>query len=72
MLFVDTNNHLKTIPSNFDIKCQSNSESYEQHGFLGPSLGVVRIFLNYGGRFFQRERTFSYIKFKFGFIIETI
>ena len=32
MLFVDTNSHLTTKTYDFDIKCQSNSESYDQHG----------------------------------------
>ena len=41
MPFVDTNSHLTTKPSYFDIKCHSNSESYDRHGFLGPTLGVV-------------------------------
>ena len=48
MPFLDTNSHLTTKPYNFDIKCSANSESYDQHGFLGPSLGVVRI-LEYSG-----------------------
>ena len=43
MAFVDTNSHLTTKPSNFDIKCHSNSERYDQHVFLGPGLGVVII-----------------------------
>ena len=33
----DINGFLMTKPSNFDIKCQGNSESYDQHGFLGQS-----------------------------------
>ena len=44
MPFVDTNSHLKTKPTNFDIKKYCNSESYDQHNFFGPSLGLVRIF----------------------------
>ena len=31
MQFVDTNSYLTTKPSNFDLKCQSNSESYDRH-----------------------------------------
>ena len=34
MPFLDTNSHLTTKPYNFDIKCQSNSESYDQHSFF--------------------------------------
>ena len=55
MPFVDTNSHLTTKPSNFDIKCHSNCESYDRQGFFGPSLGVVRMVI-YGWRFFQRKR----------------
>ena len=44
MPFVDTNSHLTTKLHKFDIKCQSNSKSYDQHCFLGPKLGVVRFF----------------------------
>ena len=42
--FVDTNSLLTTKPCNFDIKCQCNYECYEQHNFLGPSWGEVKIF----------------------------
>ena len=55
MPFVDTNSHLTTKPSNFDIKCQSNSESYDQHGFLVTKFmggGMVRIL-------YQRLEVFS-------------
>ena len=44
MPFVETNSHLTTKIHNFDIKCQSNSEIYDWHVFLGTSLGVVRTF----------------------------
>ena len=44
MPFLGTNNHLTTKPSNFDIKCHRNSESYDQHVFFGPISGVFRIF----------------------------
>ena len=67
MLFVDTKSHLTTKPSNFDIKCQSNSKSYDQHVFFGPSLSVVRIFYLRWDVFTTRESalgltgwTFSY------------
>ena len=55
MPFLDTNIHLTTKPYNFDIKCQSNSKSYDRHVFLGPILERVRIFIN-SWRFFQQER----------------
>ena len=42
MPFVDTSSHLMTTPCNLDIKYQDNSESYDQHFFFGPTLGVVR------------------------------
>ena len=57
MPFVDTNSHLATKQSYFDIKCHSNSESYDRHVFLGPSLGEVSIVI-YGWRFSQREADF--------------
>ena len=41
MPFVDTNIHLTTNVYNFDIKCHSNSEGYDQTIFLGLNLGVV-------------------------------
>ena len=44
MPFLDTNSHLTSKPYNCDIKCPGNSESYEQHGFWGPSL--VGVFFN--------------------------
>ena len=44
MPFIDTNSHLTTKPYNLYIKFHSNSESYDQHYDMGPSLGVVRIF----------------------------
>ena len=47
MPFVDTNNPLTTKPSNFDIKCQSNCESYNQ--VLGDFLFTL------GGSYNERE-----------------
>ena len=46
MLFVDANSHLTTKPYNFDIKCQCNLESYDQHVFFGTHLrgGGVKVF----------------------------
>ena len=58
MPFVDTNSHLTTKPSNFDIKCHSNSESYDRQFFLGPSLGVVR-FLYLRLEVFFNDREYS-------------
>ena len=56
MPFLDTNSHLTTKPYNFDIKCQSNSESYDQHGFCGTKFRAGSEFFNDGGSFLQRER----------------
>ena len=59
MPFLDTNSHLTTKPYNFDIKCQSNSESYDQHVFFwGPSLGGGQNFLLTVGGFYN-EREYS-------------
>ena len=56
MPFLDTNSHLTTKPYNFDIKSRSNSESYAQHGFLGPKFRAGQNFvLTVGGFFNQRE-----------------
>ena len=55
MPFLDTNNHLTTKPYNFDIKCQSNSESYDQHGFFGTKFrGGQNFLITVGG--FYNER----------------
>ena len=56
MPFLDTNSHLTTKPQNFEIKCPSNSESYDCHGFFGTKFRGVRVFFINGGSFFQRER----------------
>ena len=56
MLFLDTNSQLTTKPYTFDIKCQSISESYDRHGFGGPSLGGGQNFvLTVRGFFNERE-----------------
>ena len=52
MPFLDTNSHLTTKPYNFDIKCQSNSESYDRHGFFGTKFGG-------GQNFYVRLDVFS-------------
>ena len=58
MPFVDTNSHLTTKPSNFDIKCHSNYESYDLHGFFGTKVrgGHNFIFTVVG---FLNEREYS-------------
>ena len=58
MPFLDTNSHLTTKPYNFDIQCQSNSESYDRHGFFGTKFrwGQIYIFFFYGWKVFQQER----------------
>ena len=56
MLFLWANSHLMTKPYNFDIKCKSNSESYDQHSFFVTKfMGGQTNLLTVGG-FFQRER----------------
>ena len=56
MPFLDTNSHLTTKPYNFDIKCQSNSESYDRHGFFGTKFrGGQNFLLMVGGFFNKRE-----------------
>jgi len=46
MPFLDTNSHLTIKPYNLDIKCQSNSESYDQHGFFGTKFRGGQNFFN--------------------------
>ena len=55
MPFLVTNSHLATKPYNLDIKCQSNSESYDQYVFFILSLVGVRIFLLIVGSFFNKR-----------------
>ena len=56
MPFQDTNSHLTTKPYNFGIKCQTNSESYDRHGFLGTKLmGGQNFVLTVVGFFNERE-----------------
>ena len=56
MPFVDTNSHLTTKPYNFDIKCQSNSESYDRHSFFGTKFkGGKKKLFRLGGFFNVRE-----------------
>ena len=58
MPFVDTNSHLTTKPSNLDIKCHSNSESYDRHVFFGTNFRGGQNFLFAVGGFFN-EREYS-------------
>ena len=56
MPFLDTNSYLATKPYNFDIKCQSNFESYDRHGYFGTKFwGGSKFFIN-SEKFFQKER----------------
>ena len=55
MPFLDTNSHLTTKPYNLDIKYQSNSESYDQHGFFGTKLTGGQIFLLMVGGFYNKR-----------------
>ena len=59
MSFAYTNSHLTTKPYNLDIKCQSNSKSMTNTVLLGPSAGVVRIFLFTVGGFFNKREYFG-------------
>ena len=55
MPFLDTNSHLTTKPCNFDIKCKSNSEGYDRHGFFGTKFrGGQNFVLTVGGFFNER------------------
>ena len=58
MLFPDTNSQLTTKPYSFDIKCPGNSESYDQHGFVGTTFRGGQNFLVTVGVFFN-EREYS-------------
>ena len=58
MPFLDTNSHLTTKPYNFDIKCQSNSESYDWHNFFETKFRGGQIVLLLVGVFFN-EREYS-------------
>ena len=56
MPFLDTNSHLTTTPYNFDIKCHSNSESYDRHGFFATKFrGGQNFLLTVGGFYNERE-----------------
>ena len=55
MPFLDTNSQMTTKPYNCDIKCQSNSESYDRHGFFGTKLRGGQNFLLRVGSFFNRR-----------------
>ena len=66
MPFLDTNSHLTTKPYNFDIKFQSNSESYDQHGFFGTKFRGGQNFLLTVGSFFNK-RDYSEAKKHWGY-----
>ena len=51
MPFVDTNSFLTSKPYNFDIKCQCNYESYDQHVFWDQVWG----WSEFGGFFNERD-----------------
>ena len=55
MPFLDTNSHLTAKTNNFDIKCQSNSESYDRHGFWDRVYGGVSIFYLLWEVFFNKR-----------------
>ena len=55
MPFVDTNINLTTKTYSFDIKCQSNSESYDQHNFFGTKVRGGQNFLFTLGGFFNKR-----------------
>ena len=58
MLFVDTNSHLTTKPSIFDIECHSISEGYDQDGFCGTNFkGGHNFLFTVGG--FSNKRKYS-------------
>ena len=60
MPVLDTNSHLTTKPYNFDIKCLSNSESYDRHGFFGTKYrGGQNLLRTVGG--FNNEREYSWV-----------
>ena len=55
MPLVDTNSNVTTKPYNLDIKCQSNSESYDQYSLLALILGGLEFWLMVGGVYNKRE-----------------
>ena len=56
MPLFDTNSHLTTKLHNFDIKSQSNSRGYDQHGFFGTKFSGCQNFLfTTGGSPNERE-----------------
>ena len=55
MPFLDTNIHLTAKPCSFDIKCQGNSESYDQHGFFGTKFRGGQNFILTVGSFFNKR-----------------
>ena len=55
MPFLDTNSNLATKPEYFDIKCPSNSESYDWHGFFGTKFRGGQNFLLTVEGFFNKS-----------------
>ena len=53
MQLVDTKSHLTTKPCNFEIKCQGNSERYEQHNFFASNFGGGQKFVYLLGSCFE-------------------
>ena len=54
MQFLDTNSHLMTQPYNFDINCQCNLKSNDQHGFFGTKFRGGKSFVFMVGDFFLK------------------
>ena len=58
MPLLNTNSHLTTKPYNFDIKCPSNYQSYDRHGYFGAKFrGGPNFFGNSWVFFSTREST---------------
>ena len=55
MPFLETNSQMTTKPYNCDIKCESNSASYNWHGFFGTKFRGGQSFLLTVGSFFNKR-----------------
>ena len=55
MPFLDTSSKLTTKPYNFELKCQFNSESYDQQFFFGTKVREGQILLFTVGAFFIKR-----------------